>query len=75
MDNVTLTRVIVGLLVFCVFLPIVLVPYWRIFSRAGFPGVLSLLMIVPFVNLAVLYYVAFARWNVSPDKARFIKQL
>ena len=65
MDNVTLIRVISGVIALC-FLPLLIVPYWRIFSRAGFAGVLSLLMLVPLVNLIVLYYVAFARWNVKP---------
>ena len=48
-----------------VFLPVLLIPYWRIFSRAGFSGWLSILIVVPIVNLIVLYYVAFARWNVK----------
>jgi hypothetical protein len=72
--HVTLIRVTAALVAFCVFIPIFLVPYWRIFSRAGFPGPLALLMIVPLVNLIVLYYVAFARWNVAPDKPS-VKQI
>ena len=63
MDNVTLIRIVAAVIAL-VCVPILVVPYWRIFSRAGFPGALSLLMIVPFVNLIVLYYVAFARWKV-----------
>ena len=65
MDNVTLIRIISGVIAICI-IPLLIVPYWRIFSRAGFAGVLSLLMLVPLVNLIVLYYVAFARWNVKP---------
>ena len=44
-----------------------ILPYWRIFSRAGFSGWLSVLTLVPVVNLIVLYYVAFAKWNVRPE--------
>jgi hypothetical protein len=45
-----------------------LIPYWRIFKRAGFPPALSLLMLIPLVNLAVLYYFGFASWPGLMDK-------
>jgi len=38
------------------------VPVWRICTRLGFPGMLSLLMLLPIANLLLLYYLAFARW-------------
>ena len=41
---------------------VVLTPFWRIFKKAGFSPWLSLLTMIPLVNLFVLYYVAFARW-------------
>lgn len=41
---------------------IVVVPMWRITSRAGFPAVLSLLVIVPVANLIFLWVLAFAEW-------------
>ena len=63
MDNVTLIRVVSGLMVFVVIVHIVPIPYWRIFSKAGFSGWLSLLMIVPLVNLIILYIVAFSDWK------------
>ena len=37
-------------------------PFWRIFSKAGFQGSLSLLMLVPIVNMFVPIYLAFAEW-------------
>lgn len=40
-------------------------PCWRIFTKAGFSGWLALLLIVPFVNLVVLYYVAFSNWKIG----------
>jgi uncharacterized membrane protein YhaH (DUF805 family) len=64
MDNVTLIRITAGLIFVCLFLPILIVPYWKIFHKAGFSGVLSLLMVVPLVNLIVLYVVAFSKWTV-----------
>lgn len=40
----------------------VVLPFWRIFSRAGFAGALSLLMFIPVVNIVMLFFLAFARW-------------
>jgi hypothetical protein len=39
-----------------------IVPIWRIVSRAGFSGIWSLLLFVPFVNFVMLWVFAFARW-------------
>jgi hypothetical protein len=39
-----------------------IVPAWRIVSRAGFSGVWSLLLFVPFVNFVMLWVFAFVRW-------------
>jgi hypothetical protein len=47
---------------------IVIVPYWKIFGKAGFPRVLGLLMIVPFVNLILLYVLAFSKWKIVPAR-------
>ena len=64
MDNVTLIRSVAGVLTLFVFLPLIVVPYWKIFSKAGFSGALSLLMLVPLPNIVVLYYVAFSDWKI-----------
>lgn len=45
---------------------IVIVPFWQIFKKAGLTPALSLLMILPLVNLVMLYVLAFSRWNVIP---------
>jgi hypothetical protein len=63
MDNVTIIRLVAGFLAIFVFLPVLLVPYWKIFSKAGFSGWMALLMILPLVNLIVLYVVAFSEWK------------
>jgi len=39
---------------------IFVIPYWKIFSKAGFSGWLSLLILVPIVNIIVIFYLAFA---------------
>lgn len=66
MDNVTIIRIVAGLLAFAVVLPIVILPYWKIFAKAGFSGWLSLLMMIPLINLGVLYVVAFSEWKTQP---------
>jgi uncharacterized membrane protein YhaH (DUF805 family) len=38
--------------------------YWKIFAKAGYSGALSLLMLVPLVNLIVFIWFAFAQWPV-----------
>jgi hypothetical protein len=48
---------------------IVLIPFWFIFKKAGFSPFLSVLMLLPFVSIFVLYFLAFARWNVVPATA------
>jgi hypothetical protein len=42
---------------------VMLPPFWVIFKKAGFEPILSVLMLVPVVNLVVLYVVAFSQWK------------
>lgn len=41
---------------------VVVLPFWFICRKAGFPGVLSLLMLVPVANIVLPFYLAFADW-------------
>jgi hypothetical protein len=34
--------------------PLRIIPFWRILSKAGYPGVLSLLWLVPVLNVVAL---------------------
>jgi heme/copper-type cytochrome/quinol oxidase subunit 2 len=36
--------------------------YWRIFSKAGYSGAMSLWMLVPIANLVVIIILAFGEW-------------
>jgi len=45
---------------------IVIIPTWFICKKAGFTPWLSLLVIVPFGGLILLYVLAFAEWKVAP---------
>ena len=38
------------------------IPFWKICAKAGFPGPLALLMLVPIANIVLLFYIAFAQW-------------
>lgn len=38
------------------------IPFWKICAKAGFPGALSLLMLVPIANIILPFYIAFADW-------------
>jgi len=56
-------------LIFCfllAWLAVIIVPFWMIFKKAGFPPALAFLMILPLVNLVLLYVVAFSQWKVVP---------
>jgi hypothetical protein len=54
------------LLLFVVGLVIVILPFWFICKKAGFSPWLSLLNVVPFGNLVLVYVLAFADWKVIP---------
>ena len=41
-----------------------IVPFWKIFSKAGYPGALSLLVFVPLVNVVMIFFLAFSEWPV-----------
>jgi len=44
------------------------IPFWKICSKAGFPGALSLLILVPIANIVLLFYIAFSEWPVLKKK-------
>ncbi|MDZ7803123.1 hypothetical protein [Thiohalophilus sp.] len=41
---------------------VIILPFWFIFSKAGYSKWLSLLMVVPVVNIILLYFLAFSDW-------------
>ena len=51
-----------------VFTALLVLPFWRICEKAGYPGVLGLLVVVPIVNVIFLYYLAFADWPSSRSR-------
>jgi hypothetical protein len=45
-----------------IFAVIAVVPFWRICSRVGYSPWLSLLILLPLINVIFIYYVAFSAW-------------
>ncbi|HVT99236.1 MAG TPA: hypothetical protein VHE33_17150 [Acidobacteriaceae bacterium] len=45
---------------------IYIIPFWFIFKKAGFSPWLCLLLLLPVVNLVMLYVLAFTDWKVVP---------
>ena len=46
---------------------LIILPFWFIFSKAGYSKWLSLLMVVPIVNIVMLYFLAFSTWRSEYD--------
>jgi hypothetical protein len=58
---------LVGFVVIFAFLAFMVYLLWRIFTKAGMSGALSLLVFIPgFGGLIVLCILAFAEWKVVP---------
>ena len=51
-----------GLLWMLLFLVFVLLPFWRICTKAGYSGWLSLLVLIPLANVIFLYFLGFSEW-------------
>ncbi len=51
-----------GLIMCLIIVVLIIPPFWFIFSKAGYSKWLSLLMVVPIVNIAMLYFLAFSTW-------------
>lgn len=55
------------LLVISIIFVVFVFPAWKIFSKAGYPGVMSLVMLVPILNIVILYFLAFSDWPVLKE--------
>ena len=44
---------------------VVVIPAWRICQRTGYPGWMGVLILIPIVNLVLLYFIAFSDWPVE----------
>jgi predicted permease len=65
--GMSLGIVLFGFLVIFAFLALWVFLYWRIFTKAGLSGALSLIILFPFFGyLIVLCFLAFSEWKVIP---------
>ena len=55
-------RFMMGPLGMLVIAALIVIPVWRICQKAGFSGMLALLIFVPLVNIIFLYWLAFTKW-------------
>ena len=63
-QSVGLLEIFVVLFIAAVAGVLPVVAFWKICSKAGFPGPLGLLMLVPIANIILPFYIAFAEWPV-----------
>lgn len=57
-----------GLLMIAVYAAVVVVPFYQLWKRTGHNGWIALLMLIPLVNLVMLYVLAFKQWPALPDR-------
>jgi len=54
---------------FMLFWAVILIfPFWRISERVGYPGWISLLMLVPGINIIYVYFLALSKWPSEKTK-------
>src|SRR5215467_15405755 len=41
--------------------------YWRIFTKAGYPGAMGIMMLIPLLNVIMLFFLAFSEWPVLKE--------
>ena len=64
MGNLGFAELLIILIVFVLIVFLIILPFWKIFGKAGFSPALSLLMLLPFVNVIMIYFLAFAEWPI-----------
>ena len=67
--SIGLPELVVVLFIFLVSL-IWMWPVWRIVSKTGHPGPLSLLFLIPVVNIGMLFYLAMSEWPIEKQLKR-----
>ena len=46
---------------------VMVIPYWKIYSKTGQPGAMALLQLIPLVNVVMLYVLAFSEWPIERE--------
>ena len=45
----------------------VILPFWKIFSKAGFSGLMSIAMLIPLLNVVMLLFLAYSEWPILKE--------
>jgi hypothetical protein len=59
--------VLIGLVIGLASLILGIIMWWNIFSKAGYSGARSLLLLIPLVNLIIMIMFAFSKWPVLQE--------
>ena len=43
---------------------VIVIAWWKIFKKAGYPAWYAILMFIPFVNLVIFFVFAFGQWPI-----------
>lgn len=54
-----------GCIVFCAIVVLLFYPFWRIVTKAGYPGAMSLLLFIPVANFIFLWIAALNEWPIE----------
>jgi hypothetical protein len=46
---------------------VMIIPYWKIYTKTGQPGAMALLQLIPLVNIIMLYVLAFSEWPLERE--------
>lgn len=55
------------LLIYAAVAVCVIWPMWKIYTKAGYPGFLSLGTVIPGINVILLLYLGFSDWPVRKE--------
>ena len=59
-----------ALVIILIGLALIIVPYWKLWSRTGHSGAWALLMLVPLANIISLWVLAFKEWPALRGRGR-----
>ncbi len=62
MQDVPMSMWSFGAVMWLIVAAVIIIPFWFIYAKAGYSKWLSFLMVVPLVNLVMLYFLAFSNW-------------
>lgn len=57
----------IDLVLFAIVILLSILPFWRIWKRTGHSGWPSLLILIPVVNIVMIYVLAFKSWPIEKE--------